>query len=558
MSGVYDFSHIFNASVLAFSPGTTFIATAFHNRIVVRSTSTFQIVRTWVVTVKDIEASSSRQGQYSTTSPSSQNDPEEFEIDNLQWSGDGLYLLIHSSHAKMAWVYGLAEEIQSARIAGMSVEGLSKVEWAKSGREVLAWTDFNLKLSIYDLRTGEAKVIQGIKSNCGCYTYSPDSRYLATIEKHFGKEYTGIYDIHDSYSLIRHFGLTTTDAQGILWSPCGRYIAVWDTRLSYSLYIHSPLGPQISNFTPSSLTFLLRPEEMSGLGVRAITWAPTGRWLAVGGWDGKVRILENEGWTSICTISVGMRVSGSNTTVWREPEDWLRDTRGRGIVQFNRQPRPAPPFPILRPDLSKPNPRMGVCQISFEHSATLFLIRLESQPCVVHIYSFLPAPKSDQPVVDHLVSLVFTKEVKKAKWCPVGKKASVVTCGGGVYFWDKEAQWAEEDTTLSDIPADKHDDQSGIAEGVGIPTHAEFSAQDIQWSQDGKALAILDRSQFCLLYESETGASMKINEVAETSVAWDSMNEELSHVVEEVAACEERPIDHPLQVSASHRLAIAR
>ena len=30
-----------------------------------------------------------------------------------------------------------------------------------------------------------------------------------------------------------------------------------------------------------------------GLGVRSVRWHPTGDWLAVGGWDGKVRVLES-------------------------------------------------------------------------------------------------------------------------------------------------------------------------------------------------------------------------------------------------------------------------
>ncbi|WVQ85730.1 hypothetical protein IAT38_007897 [Cryptococcus sp. DSM 104549] len=540
MSG-YEFSQLFHASVLAFSPGTTFLATAHLNRIVVRSTASLQIVRTWACvkpTEPPVAASSSRQGRLDAStlaSGSTSSGSEEFLIDTLAFSSDSLYLLVYSAQAKMAWVYGLAEEGEAARIGGNGVEGLSSVEWGRGSREVLAWSDLGLRLSIYNLSTGETKVIQYPKS-LHCHTYSPDARYLAVAEKHLGKEHVGIYDVLDEYNLIRHFPLRTSDIQGLLWSPCGKYIAAWDTPLSYSLYVHSPLGPLLTHFSSTSPTF--SPSEDPGLGVRTAAWAPGGRWIALGGWDGKVRIVESDGWRCVGTIGWGARPSEREATVWKEPNDWLKDTRGRGIVQFDRLPLPAG-FPTARPDLTKPSPKTGVSHLSFDRDGSLLFVRLEHQPNIIHIHTFLPTPTAETPNITHAASLLFTYPVRSAAWCPGGddqegprgRKLAVVTRGGAVYFWDGDGGWVEEDGEEGeDGDGQLEVGKGGMMEGVGIPSRADFSALDLQWSPDGKSLAIQDKTQFCLLYDGDAVVDGAEGETSQ--LMWDGTDEGLTHVSE--------------------------
>lgn len=50
-------------------------------------------------------------------------------------------------------------------------------------------------------------------------------------------------------------------------------------------------------------------------------------------------------------------------------------------------------------------------------------------------------------------------------------KLSVVTRGGGVYFWDRESGWVEEESGGS-FECDREIDVAtgGMMEGVGIPT----------------------------------------------------------------------------------------
>ncbi|WVR05544.1 hypothetical protein IAU60_002563 [Kwoniella sp. DSM 27419] len=496
MSGEYDFSQLFHGSVLAYSPGTTFLAAVYQNRLIVRSTATLQIVRTWSC--------------HRPQSARARTEGEQVVIDSVQWSNDSMYILAHSVKSKLAWVFGLAEDGSGdcgeiAQIGGEGPEGLVRVEWGRGANDVLAWSDYALKLSIHDLSSGTTRVIQAPKSSTGCHTYSPDDRYLAVAEVHHGKEHVGVYDILDGHSLFRHFPLSTTNAQGIAWSPCGKYIAAWDSVLSYSVYVHSPLGPLLTHFSPASPTFSpSSSSEDPGLGVRTAAWAPGGRWLALGGYDGRVRIIESEGWRCIAVLQWGSRIVERDVTVWREPSDWIKDTRGRGIVQFDRVSLPAM-LPTIRSDMSRPNPRVGVSHLSFDRDGTLLSVRLDSSPHVVHVHTFLPTPGAESPSITHLTSLVFAHPVRKAEWCPSSsasssdkgqsKRMAIVTKSPAVYFWDGEAGWVEEGQDGDEAGS------GGILEGVGVPANADLEIQDIQWAPDGSSLLVQDKGQFCVLYD---------------------------------------------------------
>lgn len=181
-SSGYDFSQLYHATSLAFSPGTTFTATAYQNRIIVRSSTTLSVVRTWICVSP---------ASHSSLSPTRVGET----VDQLYWSSDSLYLLAFSSKSSSAWVFALTEDGDGeggelARIGGDGVEGLVRVEWGKLGREVLAWSDYGvrtlkvthiladrlqLRLTIYDLSTGNARYIQHPKSSYfSTLPYMPD------------------------------------------------------------------------------------------------------------------------------------------------------------------------------------------------------------------------------------------------------------------------------------------------------------------------------------------------------------------------------------------------
>jgi len=45
------------------------------------------------------------------------------------------------------------------------------------------------------------------------------------------------------------------------------------------------------------------------MGIRTIVWAPGGRHIALGGWDGRVRVVESEGWRCVATLGWGAKTT---------------------------------------------------------------------------------------------------------------------------------------------------------------------------------------------------------------------------------------------------------
>ena len=188
LSGGYDFSQLYHASLLAYSPGSTFLATAHLNRIIIRSSSTLSIVRTFQC-LSQAQASSSK--------------TSDLIIDQLLWSADSLYLLAFSAKAHTAWIFGLTDDGpgdggEVGRISGDGVEGIVRVEWGRGDRDVLTWSDhgvrarpktevilmgFQLKLSVYALKTGETSYIQYPKTTSGCMSCLCLEDSLLTVDR---------------------------------------------------------------------------------------------------------------------------------------------------------------------------------------------------------------------------------------------------------------------------------------------------------------------------------------------------------------------------------------
>ena len=156
-------------------------------------------------------------------------------------------------------------------------------------------------------------------------------------------------------------------------------------------------------------------------------------------------------------------------TISKEPNGWLRGIRRHGVVQcpsfivasvsadikieVDRLSVPAS-LPTVPPDLTKFPPRAGISEISFDVEATTFLVRVEHQPNVVHLHTFLPSP------ITHLASLIFTSPVRSAYWCPRGKRVVISTNTAAIYIWDGEGGWVEDGKEV----------KGGIMEGISMTT----------------------------------------------------------------------------------------
>ena len=179
-----------------------------------------------------------------------------------------------------------------------------------------------------------------------------------------------------------------------------------------------------------------------GLGIRQVQWHPSGKYIAVGGYDEQVRILESSEWLECASLDLAKRTIGAPPAsvvssvygplkAWREPTNWFEETRARGIVtckfdfllilfpshRLTSKTTPVEPasLPIapaaLRVDTGKASPKLGVSWMQWSPDGSLiasfngerkrlFAVRdirltmLQSRPLrassFYHFCSFLP------------------------------------------------------------------------------------------------------------------------------------------------------------------------
>ncbi|WOO85743.1 WD repeat-containing protein WRAP73 [Vanrija pseudolonga] len=411
----YQFSQVYRASAISFSPGSTFIAAAIEDHVMIRSTSSLDLIRTW-------HCSSSPEAP----SPGSVTQRKPHTVDFLEWSSDGSRLLAFTSKGGQAWVLDLSSGEQVAHLAN----GVTRVEWG--GSSILAWSDRGV--SWHHLPTGTSRFVQYAQQAQKGHAWSPGHRYIALLERHHGRCYVGVYD---SQSLIRHFPVST-EASGVSWSPCGKWIAAWDWKVNYAISFHTPAGTMAGSFKPANAI----------LGVSAVAWSPNGRHVIVGGYDGTVHVLESESFYPIAALR------GYEGDILGEPP-----TGHTTLTQFT-------------PTTAAPH-RSGVQHVGVSEDGSILFFCHDS---ALHVYTLLPSTGSATPDISHWSTAVLLNGVKSIRPCPTTNRIAFVTGAAKLYMWDK----------------------LGV-EAVKIP--GDVLAVDVHWAPDGHTASVSDRRLFCLVYE---------------------------------------------------------
>ncbi|KAJ5578728.1 uncharacterized protein N7459_007692 [Penicillium hispanicum] len=209
--------------------------------------------------------------------------------------------------------------------------GALNVEFGADENEVLVFHAWNTKMGIHSLDTGRVSVIKNPKfaHHLG-FGYRPLTRQLAILLK---PEASDLLTVHDprSYTTVGRAVLPTVDAQGLKWSPDGRWIAIWDA---------ASAGTKVLIFTADGQLFrtYLNPsgvDDTFDLGVKQIEWGPatgqlgTTETLAVGKVNGNVDLLRTRTFSSSTTISHVFQTDQNSPTIWRE-----RHTSALGDAEY--------------------------------------------------------------------------------------------------------------------------------------------------------------------------------------------------------------------------------
>lgn len=182
--------------------------------------------------------------------------------------------------------------------------GVLSIDFGSHGNDILVFHAWNTKLTIHSLDTGRSSVIKTPKAAHPLgFGYRPHTRHFAILLK---PDASDLLTIHapQSYELVGRAVLPTIDAQGLKWSPDGKWIAVWDVASG---------GTKVLIFTADGQLFRTYTgpagsDEAFDLGVKQIEWSPAAgpngpsEVLAVSKVNGTIDLLRTR--TVRCIISL--------------------------------------------------------------------------------------------------------------------------------------------------------------------------------------------------------------------------------------------------------------
>ncbi|KAJ2726536.1 WD repeat-containing protein wrap73 [Coemansia sp. Benny D115] len=438
-----------NSALVKFSPDGQYIAVAVEHRLIVRDAQTpKRIHRVYSCAYE--------------TAP---------YIQEVAWSADSQYLLTASYQNNRVDVWSLDDEQWRCAIHD-EVARIERAQWGPDSRHILTLSELDLRLSIWSLLGGEERrYIQGPKGAVGIAVH-PSGGFIAVAQRHDYRDYVGIYDAEE-WRMVREVELTgLEDAVGMAWSPDGLHLVAWDTASSYSVVVINIAGLVKRHYAP----------EDAGLGVRRCAWAPSGQLLALGGYDRRVRVLNNLTWRPVAVLTHRTTVSGDvDAFTETEVEQTLAQTSSallnsqptRRHTRFDLEPMPVQIRVVIPADVHRAaNAEDGRGFLAFNAEGTLLASVVEAMPNALWIWR----------VADmRLVTVVQTlAPLRSCQWSPVESVLAFVTGAGTVYVWKQE-----HGCHLYEIPA------------------ASLAVGGVAWNPNGDSLAVLSKGVFSLAFLTE-------------------------------------------------------
>lgn len=191
------------------------------------------------------------------------------------------------------------------------------IGFGASDTEIWIFSSFGLKLTLIDLQASKGVEISNPKFHtastaCNGLSFRPVSNHLAIMTRTAGKDMISLHD-PISKDVLRSWHPDTIDAQGLVWSPDGKWLVVWESEgQGHKVIFYTPDGNIFKTWTgPSS-----PPPEYKhyplGAGVKLVQFSADARQLAIGDSSRGVCILD------MTSVNEAMRLSHPQTIVPRE------------------------------------------------------------------------------------------------------------------------------------------------------------------------------------------------------------------------------------------------
>lgn len=536
---------------MRFSPGSTFLAYvggAHRSEVVVRVTGTLQVVRSWSLASALQSLTWSPDGLFLLVSAYGRQgvsyvlplDPDagvtDGSDDNQGWVARIAGGVAGIEHAQWVPIWRVPSVMQFTRDTGAVLYSLADQAFTAFPHTVLPKRTLACTYAVFPHSSPEIFcLVQRERTHAALALYTPASTDAPSMDEPVAWT---LYKVRGA--LTQAITLHTTEPIGVAWSPDGKLVAVWDYELEYRVCLYSLAGTHLATFAidadsdrpaseiavmPDEARAVLAERPLSasrarrtpmrasrsgtswqtastsrrtshalsariaggGLGVRTVAWHPLSTFLAVGGYDGRIRVLSSEDWSEAFVLSTHRATLAAphvSAVVWREPRRWFEATQGQGIVSLERDELPIdPPTPRQDDPL-----KSGVCWLEWNGDGSILAARNEALPSTVFVYTFegLAERSIDARLSLHAV-LVLSSPIYSLAWKPDQHGTLAIVSGqSAVYLYSTQGTGEQSAEAIA------------IPNGAWSTTHAEhFSATRLTWSPDGHALLLADATSFC-------------------------------------------------------------
>ncbi|QSS65104.1 WD domain-containing protein [Histoplasma capsulatum] len=295
-------------------------------------------------------------------------------------------------------VWDVHDENWCAEIEAGDTFNFTYVDFAATHDEVIAFSEFNVHLTIFSLSTGGQRVIKSPKfSNATGYGFRPATGHLALLLKLDANDTLTIHE-PETYEAITTVTLNTVDAQGLKWSPNGAWLGVWDS---------ASTTPRVEIYTADGQYYRTYSEAAndSNLGVKTIEWSPDSQLLAIGRHDGTVALTNCKTFSLLSVLPDPLSFGSIGRDIFVEQQSSVTN----GTSEYVLAPK-SPVFPYTFS--SAGGGARAVSSIAFSRNRHMLATIDQSLPHIVWMWS----TKSQTPKL--IGSLIQKSSVRQLLWCP--------------------------------------------------------------------------------------------------------------------------------------------
>lgn len=263
----------------------------------------------------------------------------------FQWSPSSSRLLV--AYADQVHVFSAVHDGYRATIS-IPALGTTKptvVQFGASDTEVCLSSQFGRAFSVFDLISRKSVEISNPKfhhpsSAPRGFAFRPSSGHLTLLTRIAGKD---IVSIHHPITrdVQRSWHPDTIDAQGLLWTPDGRWLVMWESpSQGHKTLFYTPDGRLFKVWSSPSGFLADKKDYEFGAGVKICQPSPDARRLAVGDHTCNVHILDAGAVTETSRLHHPSVVSPKDTIQVRCrycPQERKGKEQTHGLVQHDEK-----------------------------------------------------------------------------------------------------------------------------------------------------------------------------------------------------------------------------